>query len=120
MLPYRRADRVGNLIMHEIAEMIRKDLDDPRLHDVSITRVVLSGDLKRARVYFSMIGATEERESALKGLEHAAGRFKKVLGQKLRLRFVPELLFLFDSGLEHSQRIEDILHQIHASDKEDS
>lgn len=119
MLPYRRADRVGNQIRNEIAELVSMQMDDPRLKAVSITGVSLSNDLRHARVYFSVIGDPDQRDAAKSGLEHAAGRFKKAIAQKLKLRFVPELIFCFDSGLEHSQRIEDILQQINEEGKKE-
>jgi ribosome-binding factor A len=119
MIPYKRAHRVASDILHEIAGMVRNELDDPRLEGVSITRVELSDDLRHARVFFSMIAGEEEKESARRGLEHASGRIKKGI-TRLGLRFVPELLFIHDPGLEHSQRIENLLRQIHDSEQEDS
>ncbi len=111
MLPYRRAERVASEIMHAIAEMVTNELDDPRLAGVSITRVELSDDLRHARVFYSIIGREQQQESAGKGLEHAAGRLKKGIG-RIGLRYVPDLLFIYDRGLEHSQRISDLLDQI--------
>lgn len=111
MLQYRRADRVANEILHSIAGTVRTELDDPRLEGVSITRVDLSDDLRHARVFFSIIGEAGERKSAAKGLENAMGRFKRGI-KRLKLRFVPELVFIYDRGLEHSQRISDLLDEI--------
>ncbi len=118
--PYRRADRVANLIQAEIAQMLERELRDPRLKKVTITRVSLTDDLKLARVYFSLIGTKEEKEQARQGFYRAKGLIKRMIGERIYLKFVPEIEFFFDQSLEYSQKIEELIHKIHEKDESDS
>ena len=117
---YRRADRVANLIQAEIAQMLERELRDPRLKKVTITRVSLTDDLKLARVYFSLIGTKEEQKQAEEGFLRAKGLIKKLIGERVYLKFVPEIEFFFDQSLEYAQRIEELIHKIHEEDESDS
>jgi len=113
MLPYKRADRVANLLQQEIARLLEKGLSDPRLKKVTITRILMSDDLKQARVYFSLIGAKEEQAQAEEGFRSAKGFIKKMIGERVYLKYIPELEFFIDHSLEHSQRVENLIKKIH-------
>jgi ribosome-binding factor A len=118
MHPYRRADRVAPLIQGEIARMLeRGELHDPRLKKITITRVAMTDDLKLAKVYFSLIGVAAEVEEAKKGLASAKGLIKKSIGRNVYLRYVPEVEFHHDKGLEYSQRVDDLIKKIHEQDE---
>jgi len=108
----KRLSRVGETIRAEISEMILRDLKDPRIGLVTITDVVMSPDLKHARVYFSRIGTNEESEESLAGLTKASGYIRRELGRRLKLKFAPELRFLHDDSLETGARISDLLREI--------
>jgi len=120
MHPFKRSARVASLLQREIAGFLERDLSDPRLKKITITRVQLTDDLKLARVYFSLIGTAPEKEQAMAGLTKAKGMIKRLMGERIYLRFVPELEFHFDQGLEYSQKIDDILKKIHNQDESDS
>ncbi len=107
---YKRADRVGDSILREIASMIvRGEIRDPRIGFITITHVKLTPDLKEARVYFSQIGSDEERAESIKGLESALGYIRRSLGQRLKLRSVPTLRFYYDDTLEYAEHIDELL-----------
>ncbi|MBI5048270.1 MAG: 30S ribosome-binding factor RbfA [Deltaproteobacteria bacterium] len=112
-MTYNRSERVGEEIRKEIATMLFGEIHDPRIGFVTITKVMLSKDLRQAKVYFSMIGSGEEKEKTMEGLKSASGYIKRELGKRLKLRCMPELTFKFDDSLEYASRIEGIIKEIH-------
>lgn len=108
----RRQLRVAELIQQELASMIIFDLRDPRLAFVSVTRVQVSSDLRHANVYISSLDGEETRADVLAGLHKASGFLRRELGNRTKLRYVPELAFHFDDGLIQSQRMSDLLDEI--------
>jgi ribosome-binding factor A len=105
--------RVGNRIRDELARILMTELADPRLAHVTITRVVVTPDLHMARVLVRSITGDAEREAIIKGLKSASNHIRRILGPTLEgLRKCPELSFHYDDGIEASERIEQILHEI--------
>lgn len=104
-----RTARVARQIQQELSQIIEEQLKDPRVGMVTLTSVQMTPDLRLARIYFSRLGAAEEREEAKAALEHAAGFLRRELGQRLRLRYLPELRFYFDDSLERYDRISELL-----------
>ncbi len=111
----RRQRRVAEFIQRELAELIAYQLKDPRLHFVSVTRVEVSGDLRYARVYVSHLEGPAASKDILAALDHANGFLRRALGQRIQLRFMPELIFYFDEGLLASQRMNALLDEISQS-----
>jgi len=107
-------------LQKELAGFLERDLHDPRLKKITITRVQMTDDLKLARIYFSIIGTDQEKADCQEGLSCAKGMIKKLIGERIYLRFVPDLEFRFDQGLEHSQRIEDLIKKIHEQNEPES
>jgi ribosome-binding factor A len=117
MHPYRRADRVGPLIQQELARLLEKgELHDPRLKKITITKIEMTDDLKLAKIFFSLIGDEKEVAIAQKGLASAKGMIRKLIAENVYLRYVPDLEFHHDKGLEYSQRVDDLLKRIHEQD----
>jgi ribosome-binding factor A len=114
MHPYKRSERLGELILEEISELMRREIKDPRIGFVTFTRVELSEDLRHAKVFVSSIGAEPEKARALQGLVSATGFIRRHLGRALHLRYTPEISFLLDDSLEHGAKIAQILRQLHA------
>ena len=112
----RRADRVGEALREAIAEMLLRDIKDPRVGMITLTSVELSADLKNAKVYFSCVGDAAARERSLNGLRSAAGFIKAQVTRRLKLRYAPELTFLFDPSLEVAGRIAELLQRTHPPD----
>lgn len=114
----RRTDRVGDLLRAELAELLAREVNDPRARGAIVTSVDPSPDLKSAQVLVSVMGTDEEREEAVGALRGAAGFLRSRLGRKVRLKNIPELRFQLDRGAEHSQRISDLLESLHVDDDE--
>ncbi len=93
----------------EISEILLKELKDPRIGFVTITKVAVTDDLRQARVYYSVFGGEEEKEDSFQGLESATGYIKRELGRRMRLKYMPEITFLFDDSLEYGAHIEELL-----------
>ena len=108
----KRAQRIGELIQHELASVITNELKDPRVGFVTVTEVRVTGDLRAARVFVSVLGAPNARTSSLEALQNAAGWFKKVIGDRLDLRFVPDLSFEVDETLDRAERLDSIMKAI--------
>ena len=109
---YKRADRVSDLLKKEISQMLLREVKDPRIGFVTITDVEVSDDLRSARVFFSMIGDNSELEKTTKGLNSATGFIKRKLGKKLRMRYIPSIIFKFDDSLEYGSYINTILRDL--------
>jgi ribosome-binding factor A len=91
--------------------MILCEIKDPRVGFVTITSVSMSADLKRAKVYFSMSGSDEEKGSASEGLRSASSYIKRMLAKRVRLKYVPEILFEFDESLDYGSHIEQLIKE---------
>ena len=114
----RRLERLGGLFREELSELLLREVKDPRLARlVSITRVVISSDLRHARVDVSVMGDEEEKVSALEGLTAAAPFLRRKLINRVSLRRIPELSFRRDDSLEQGAHISDLLKQI-ANDRD--
>lgn len=111
-MTYKRTDRVGGLFRKEISSILREEIKDPRIGLVTITRVVVTDDLSLARVFFSTINTGEERQRSIQGLTSASGYIKRLLGKRLRLKRIPDIVFKFDDTLEYSSHIEEVLRGI--------
>ena len=107
-----RPTRVGELLQAEIAQLLLRQLKDPRLSMVTISRVEVSADLRHACIYISRIGSEAEQRAALQGFEHAAGFIRGQLGKLLKLRYTPELTFKLDTTIAYGVRISRILHDL--------
>ncbi|MCY4383275.1 MAG: 30S ribosome-binding factor RbfA [Nitrospinae bacterium] len=108
--------RVAELIQSELANMVMRDVKDPRVQHVVITRVEVSTDLRVAKVYFSRYGENqgnvEEIEEGLKGLERASGFLQMKLAERLKLKSTPKLKFYVDHSLAYSAEIERLLSNV--------
>lgn len=111
-MEYQRADRVGDLLLEVIADLLAREIRDPRLRAVTLTGVKVSKDLRRARVFFSLLGERPERGEALKGLQSASGFIRGKLSQEIKLRFVPTIEFIYDDTEEAAQRIDALLDEV--------
>jgi ribosome-binding factor A len=108
----RRTERVEDLLRREIADLILRHVQDPRVSLASVVAVEVSPDLRHAVVRVSVLGDEAHREEAIAALQHARGYIRSQLAPRLRLRVVPDLVFKLDRGAEHSQRITDLLESL--------
>jgi ribosome-binding factor A len=112
MHPYKRSDRLGELILAELSDLIAREIKDPRIGFVTFTHVELSDDLRYAKVFVSVIGSPAEKARTLQGLSSATGYMRRHLGRALHLRYIPEITFLLDESLEHGAKIAQLLRQL--------
>jgi ribosome-binding factor A len=112
MPPPSRQTRVGEQIRLELSELLARDVHDPGIGFLTITHVKLSPDLQQARAYYTTIGDDKARKETRKALERATPFLRRHIGQRLRLRRVPELEFFFDESVEKQDRIEQILQEL--------
>jgi len=114
MATSRRVERVAELIKREISQLLLSGIKDDRVGQglVSVTAVEVSGDLQHAQVYVSIFGSPAVRAQTMAGLESATGYVRSVLGQRVRLRRTPEVVFREDTSLERGSRVIALLNQI--------
>ncbi len=104
-----RMESVGREIQKEIGRIVDVEIDDPLIGFVTITGVDMSADLKHADVYFSAIGEPDAMENAFTGLKRARKFIRRLIGERLELRYVPEIRFHPDHTPERAQHIEELL-----------
>jgi ribosome-binding factor A len=107
-----RPERIGEEIRQAVSVALARDVQDPRIGFVTVTRVKVSADLQQARVYYTAIGDDKARRDTARGLEAAKPFLRRAVGGAVRLRRVPELAFEYDRGVEHQDRVEQILHEL--------
>lgn len=114
MATSRRVSRVGALIKREVSLMLLNDIKDDRVGAgmVSVTDVNVSGDLQHAKIFVSIYGSEEAKAETMAGLKAATGYVRSELGQRVRLRRTPEVLFVEDRSLERGDRILSLINQI--------
>ncbi|MGE3177254.1 MAG: 30S ribosome-binding factor RbfA [Vicinamibacterales bacterium] len=113
-----RPERVGDQIRSEIASLLAREVHDPRIGFVTLTRVSVSPDLQQARVMYTALGDEKARAQTARGLERAAPFLRRQIGSRLRLKRVPELTFVYDESIAGQDRIEQLLNDLHRDDAE--
>jgi ribosome-binding factor A len=110
----RRVSRVSSLIKREVSQMLLHEIKDDRVGAgmVSITDVDVSGDLQHAKIFVSIYGTPEAKTETMEGLKSSASFVRRELGNRIRLRRSPEVIFLEDTSLERGDRMLNLLNQI--------
>ncbi len=113
--PKRRPARVGDLLRNEIAVLLLHKIKDPRVAEITITQVIMSDDLSRARVYYSC----DEKSLAGvgKGLASAGGFIRSHLARTVNMRYVPELIFKYDPEPAQRERLDQLFQEIAAENE---
>jgi ribosome-binding factor A len=109
-----RPSRVADQLRAELAQLLARDVHDPGIGFVTLTRVHLSPDLQVAHVFYTTLGDETRRRDSARALARAASFMRRQIGSRLRLRRVPELKFIYDDSIAGQDRIEQILTEIHA------
>jgi ribosome-binding factor A len=112
---FARTDRIGQQIQREIAELVRLEINDPRVRLVTITGVEVAGDYSHAKIFFTRLDG--KHEEALQGLESASGFLRKQLARSIKLRIMPQLHFVYDASVERGSHLSQLIDQAVASDK---
>ncbi len=119
MLPYKRSQRVSDLLRKEIADIIIYRLKDPRIGFITVTGVDVTDDIKMARVYVSVFHP-EEKNSTLEILNSAKSFIRSELSKRLRMKFIPSIEFRLDTSIEYGNRIEKLLKESEEKDDNSS
>lgn len=116
----QRIDRISEEVMKAVSESIR-DLKDPRTKKglVSVTHCDVTGDLRYAKVYISVLGSTEDAKNVMKGLKSAAGFLRREVASIVQLRYAPELIFELDHSIIHGAHINEILNKMEHGEKKE-
>lgn len=117
---FSRQRRVADQIQRHIAEVIRKELGDPRLGMVTITGVEVTPEYERARIFYTVFGDEEQAQATARGLKHAAGFLRRSLAKRLTLRITPELVFEYDTVQERAMRLDALIKSAVAADNADA
>jgi ribosome-binding factor A len=120
---FSRTRRVADQIQRHMAELIQMELGDPRVGMVTVTGVDVTHEFERARIYFTVLDANladKEKakasvETTTKALNNAAGYLRTALARRLKLRTTPQLTFIYDSSMEHGNRLTDLIKQSNAA-----
>lgn len=107
-----RIEKLQELIKQEMSKMLLKELKDPRIGFVTVTDVEMTGDLREAKIYVSVMGGEEQVKNSLEGLNSALGFVRREIGQRIRLRFTPEISFALDTSLDYGDHIQKLLLQV--------
>ena len=112
-----RIEKLQELIKQEMSKMLLKELKDPRIGFVTVTDVEMTGDLREAKIYVSVMGGEEQIKNSLEGLNSALGFIRREIGQRIRLRFTPEISFALDTSLDYGDHIQKLLLQVEGENK---
>jgi ribosome-binding factor A len=110
-----RPDRVADQLRSELALLLVREVHDPGIGFVTLTRVHVTPDLQQARVFYTTLGDDKARQTTERALGRAASFLRRQIGSRLRLRRVPELTFVYDDSIAGQDRIEQLLNEIKTS-----
>lgn len=108
----RRVLKAAQAIREVVSTAIITDLRDPRIENVTVTRVEVSGDMRHARIHVSVMGEQANTRNVLKGLNNAAGFLQRKVANRIDTRYTPKLQFVLDEGLKHSLEVTKILEEV--------
>ena len=114
-----RPDRIADQIRGELGELLTREVHDPGLGFVTITRVQVSRDLQQARVFYTVLGDEKSRRQSDRTLQRALPFLRRQIGARLRLRRVPELHFVYDESIAGQDRIEQLISELHPAPPSD-
>jgi len=120
MKSFPRSDRIGGLIKKNLSDLLQKKIKDPRLQMTTITNVIMSSDLRHARIYFVKSGGEKSKVEAIEGFKNALGYVKRTLAHQLGLRYMPELKFFYDESFDHGSHIDKILYSLDIKNESDN
>ncbi|NCO24176.1 MAG: 30S ribosome-binding factor RbfA [bacterium] len=111
----KRSEQLEKYLKIEINKVIYREINDPRIKFVTITKIQVSSDLKYAKIFVSIFNDNDEgrQKLALEGLEHATKFIRGEIGKDLKLRFIPEITFKIDKDIEYQYKLQKIISEIH-------
>ena len=114
----QRSERISDEFQKALSEAI-PTLKDPRVHEamVSVTRCVVTGDLRYAKAYISVFGSEQQKKDVMRGLKSAGDYLRRECASKIRMRYAPEIVFTLDDSITHGAHINDMLHDLEREGK---
>lgn len=117
-MPNYRDRRVAQEIQREVTDILQRRIRDPRVAEVTVTDVHVTGDLQQATVYYSILSdKASDNQKAQRGLDKATGLIRRELGQRLRLYKTPEIRFVKDESVSYGNHIDELIRQMNRSSK---
>ena len=113
-----KIERVNSLLEKEISTILMMEVKDPDIRFVTVTKVSTTNDLSYAKVYVTVM-RDDKKEETLKALKDAKGFIRKELMDRVELRHIPELQFVYDDSIAYGQKIESIIDELHEEEKKD-
>lgn len=110
-----RRERVASLIAREVSLILSQEIRDPRLGMVTITKVIISSDLKEAKIYFTSLGNTTNDLTVLEG---AKSYIRTTLAHRIRIKFMPDLKFIIDERPKYGEKIDQLIEEINKGNKD--
>lgn len=107
-----RIERVNETMKREISLIVQQELSDPRLALITISRAEVSRDLQHAKIYFSALGDETRAVHAKNGLDSAKGLIRRTVAKRLRMKFIPELIFIHDNSLEYVTHLREEMEKL--------
>ncbi len=115
----RRIERINSVIQQEVSQLLRDQVNDPRLNSlISITRVETSADLRHTKIFISSFGEHVDKKDILKGFNAASGFLRTQLASRLQLRYMPDLSFQFDDSIERAAEVLRLIDKVSEEDTE--
>ena len=108
---FSRTERIGQQLQRELAVLVRDELKDPRLGMVTIQAVRVVRDLSHAKVFFTVMGGEHDQNESGKVLNHAAGFLRRLLAQRVKLRTMPQLHFVYDESIEYGSHLSTLIEE---------
>jgi ribosome-binding factor A len=113
-----RPDRVADQLRGELGQLLTREVHDPGIGFVTITRVQVTPDLQTARVFYTALGDDKARQNSERAVARATPFLRRQIGSRLRLKRVPELHFIYDESIAGQDRIEQLINELHVSDSD--
>lgn len=112
MRKYPRKLRVADLIKEEVADIIQRKVKDPRIQGITITSVRMTDDLKEAKIFYCVTFQKVDRSELIDAIASATGFIRRELSERIHLRSIPRLFFVYDDSFEYGERIERIIETL--------
>ncbi len=111
-----RPERVCEQMRREVSQILQEEIKDPRIGFITVIRVEITKDLRFARIFYSILGKDKDQKEAKEALESAHGFIRRLIGQRLKLRLTPEIVFIYDKSSEYSIEIQEALDRLKKGD----
>ncbi|MFH1784693.1 MAG: 30S ribosome-binding factor RbfA [bacterium] len=112
MASHKRTDRINRLLQQHISSIIQRDVKNPRIGFVTVTKVSISRDLRHAKIFVSILGEKDKRDQSLDALTKATPFIRREIAARIKLRYTPEIRFYYDETIEKAVRIFSLLEEV--------